>query len=359
MVGPQGSNLVSWPDFCLFAWKACWKAWICLQCSLEQNVSILAQVSLIDRSNNKGFPPRFQLSFLEQCPDTSQSALWRQLPRMNLWGKLLLKPLNLPRLLMQSMQCWFCLPHGGVANPHLLGRLEVWSVQEPAMLLALLSNDVAFQTSLHSSLGQSLAMEGVEELRHLSDSQTTKQCGHLGKWFREARQAKEDRSIILGPTASSCPSPMDNFWMCLVKSSNWSATVSMLASSCVRNTNCSRQSHGICDLRLIIRFLVHELGRGLNHVLKARLWLGARRRPTAAPCCPLMWKELQSMGWWSHPSFCRRLWFHTTAGCKQTPTSFQIFPWILCHLDHQGDLPAMETVEPAAPAPKLKKRRKR
>ena len=29
-----------------FAWEACWKAWICLQCSLEQNVSILAQVKL-------------------------------------------------------------------------------------------------------------------------------------------------------------------------------------------------------------------------------------------------------------------------------------------------------------------------
>ena len=30
-----------------FAWKACWKAWICLQCTLEQNVSILAQVRLL------------------------------------------------------------------------------------------------------------------------------------------------------------------------------------------------------------------------------------------------------------------------------------------------------------------------
>ena len=30
-----------------FAWKVCWKAWICLQCTLEQNVSILAQVRLL------------------------------------------------------------------------------------------------------------------------------------------------------------------------------------------------------------------------------------------------------------------------------------------------------------------------
>ena len=39
----------------LFAWIACWKAWICLQCTLEQDVSILAQVSLIDRSDKKEF----------------------------------------------------------------------------------------------------------------------------------------------------------------------------------------------------------------------------------------------------------------------------------------------------------------
>ena len=39
-------------------------------------------------------------------------------------------------------------------------------------------------------------------------------------------------------------------------------------------------------------------------------------------------------------------------------SEFKIFPWILQHLDAQGDLPGPEPVEPAAPAPKMKKRRK-
>jgi len=39
-------------------------------------------------------------------------------------------------------------------------------------------------------------------------------------------------------------------------------------------------------------------------------------------------------------------------------SELKIFPWILQHLGAQGDLPGLEPVEPAAPAPKLKKRKK-
>ena len=39
-------------------------------------------------------------------------------------------------------------------------------------------------------------------------------------------------------------------------------------------------------------------------------------------------------------------------------SEFKIFPWILQHLDAQGDLPGSEPVESAASAPKMKKRRK-
>ncbi len=36
----------------------------------------------------------------------------------------------------------------------------------------------------------------------------------------------------------------------------------------------------------------------------------------------------------------------------------KIFPWILQHLDQQGDLPHAVETEPAAPVPALKRRRK-
>ena len=59
----------------------------------------------------------------------------------------------------------------------------------------------------------------------------------------------------------------------------------------------------------------------------------------------------------THPSF---EGFDTSLELVVAPllSEFKIFPWILQHLDAQGDLPGPEPVEPAAPAPKLKKRRK-
>ena len=59
----------------------------------------------------------------------------------------------------------------------------------------------------------------------------------------------------------------------------------------------------------------------------------------------------------THPSF---EGFDTSLELMVAPllSEFKIFPWILQHLDAQGDLPGPEPVEPAAPAPKLKKRRK-
>ena len=59
----------------------------------------------------------------------------------------------------------------------------------------------------------------------------------------------------------------------------------------------------------------------------------------------------------THPSF---EGFDSSLELRVTPllSEFKIFPWILRHLDAQGDLPGPETVEPAAPAPKLKKRRR-
>lgn len=38
--------------------------------------------------------------------------------------------------------------------------------------------------------------------------------------------------------------------------------------------------------------------------------------------------------------------------------SLKIFPWILRHLDQKRKLPAVYVVEPAAPAPTVKRRRK-
>ena len=59
----------------------------------------------------------------------------------------------------------------------------------------------------------------------------------------------------------------------------------------------------------------------------------------------------------THPSF---EGFDSSLELMVAPllSEFKIFPWILQHLDAQGDLPGPEPVEPAAPAPKLKKRRK-
>ena len=59
----------------------------------------------------------------------------------------------------------------------------------------------------------------------------------------------------------------------------------------------------------------------------------------------------------THPSF---EGFDTSLELLVEPllTELKIFPWILQHLDAQGDLPGLEPVEPAAPAPKLKKRKK-
>ena len=59
----------------------------------------------------------------------------------------------------------------------------------------------------------------------------------------------------------------------------------------------------------------------------------------------------------THPSF---EGFDSSLELRVPPllSEFKIFPWILRHLDAQGDLPGPEPVEPAAPAPKLKKRRK-
>ena len=59
----------------------------------------------------------------------------------------------------------------------------------------------------------------------------------------------------------------------------------------------------------------------------------------------------------THPSF---EGFDSSLELMVAPllSEFKIFPWILQHLDAQGDLPGPEPVEPAAPAPKRKKRRK-
>ena len=59
----------------------------------------------------------------------------------------------------------------------------------------------------------------------------------------------------------------------------------------------------------------------------------------------------------THPSF---EGFDSSLELMVAPllSEFKIFPWILQHLDAQGDLPGPEPVEPAAPAPKMKKRRK-
>ena len=59
----------------------------------------------------------------------------------------------------------------------------------------------------------------------------------------------------------------------------------------------------------------------------------------------------------THPSF---EGFDSSLELMVAPllSEFKIFPWILQHLDAQGDLPGPEPVEPAAPAPKKKKRRK-
>eukprot|EP00434_Breviolum_minutum_P023966 symbB.v1.2.021151.t1/scaffold1776.1/size101794/2 len=59
----------------------------------------------------------------------------------------------------------------------------------------------------------------------------------------------------------------------------------------------------------------------------------------------------------THPSF---EGFDSSLELMVAPllSEFKIFPWILQHLDAQGDLPGPEPVERSAPAPKLKKRRK-
>ena len=59
----------------------------------------------------------------------------------------------------------------------------------------------------------------------------------------------------------------------------------------------------------------------------------------------------------THPSF---EGFDTSLemGVEPLLSELKIFPWILQHLDAQGDLPGLEPVEPAAPAPQLKKRKK-
>ena len=59
----------------------------------------------------------------------------------------------------------------------------------------------------------------------------------------------------------------------------------------------------------------------------------------------------------THPSF---EGFDTSLEMMVKPllSELKIFPCILQHLDAQGDLLGLEPVEPAAPAPKLKKRKK-
>ena len=61
----------------------------------------------------------------------------------------------------------------------------------------------------------------------------------------------------------------------------------------------------------------------------------------------------------THPSF-QGLDPALQLDVKRLLGTFKIFPWILTHLDPQGELPTAEmVVEPVAPAPLVKKRRKR
>ena len=94
----------------------------------------------------------------------------------------------------------------------------------------------------------------------------------------------------------------------------------------------------------------------------ARAGIWACRHQLTATSCSLMPSHVKrDFNQWAddliHPSF---EGFDSSLELRVTPllSEFKVFPWILQHLDAQGDLPGPEPVEPAAPAPKLKKRRK-
>lgn len=82
---------------------------------------------------------------------------------------------------------------------------------------------------------------------------------------------------------------------------------------------------------------------------------------TATSCSLMPAHVKRDLNQWAddftHPSF---EGFDASLEMKVAPllARLKICPWVLQHLDAQADLPAMEAVEPAAPAPVVKKRKK-
>ena len=116
-----------------------------------------------------------------------------------------------------------------------------------------------------------------------------------------------------------------------------------------------------CGIQQCVCFIYGLLNEYSKKMPTAGLLMEVMFQLTANTCSLLPTHVKREFNQWAdeltHPLFSG---FEASLQLPVEPllAELKIFPWILQHLDAQGDLPPADATEPAAPVPALKRRRK-